>query len=459
MMNGASQPSFILQRNRLLSRRLRTVPLIEFPSAGVTDVAQSPYLRRLIRSGRVVGSFVTVQVIVQLVGFLSGILLIRTLEQREYAFFTIVNTMQGTLNLLADVGVSIGLVSIGGRVWQDRSRFSQLISTALYLRRRLALLAMIAVTPLLYFMLAKNGASLNYTALLIIFVLIGLAIQLDVGVLGVIPRLRSDVRVIQRIDLIGAILRLTILVLLAFIFLNAGIAVTLSTGVIFLQYLLLRRYSATVIDFGAPQNVEDRKTMLGLIRSQAANAVFYCFQGQITIFLVSFFAGQSSSVAEVGALGRLAMIFVVLANIFVPAFARCQERRQLRSLYLEIAGGVTLFCLVVLAAAAIFPDQFLFVLGNKYAHLHRELLLMVGSAVLAALTGTFWSLNAAKAWVAGSWLYIPLTLLTQIALIPFTDFSVVRSVLMFNLLSSVPNLLLNLALSFRGFRSLERPTA
>jgi len=49
--------------------------------------------------------------------------------------------------------------------------------------------------------------------------------------------------------------------------------------------------------------------------------------------------------------------------------------------------------------------------GIKYAHLHRELLLMVGSAVLAALTGTFWSLNAAKAWVAGSWLYIPLTLL------------------------------------------------
>src|SRR5437016_3553044 len=222
MMNGASQPSFILQRNRLLSRRLRTVPLIEFPSAGVTDVAQSPYLRRLIRSGRVVGSFVTVQIIVQLVGFLSGILLIRMLEQRQYAFFTIANTMQGTLNLLADVGIIVGLVSIGGKVWQNPPRFSQLISTARHLRRRLALVAAIAITPLLYFMLAKNGAPPNYTALLTILVLIGLAIQLDVVVLGVIPRLRADIGVIQRIGLIGAILRLTILVLLAFIFLNAG---------------------------------------------------------------------------------------------------------------------------------------------------------------------------------------------------------------------------------------------
>src|SRR5437763_13063642 len=69
---------------------------------------------------------------------------------------------------------------------------SQLISTALYLRRRLALAAAIAITPLLYFMLAKNRASLNYTALLTILVLIGLAIQLDVGVLGVIPRLRAE---------------------------------------------------------------------------------------------------------------------------------------------------------------------------------------------------------------------------------------------------------------------------
>jgi len=49
-MNGGSQPNFILQRNRLLSRRLITVPLIEFPPAGVTDVAQSPYLRRLADS-------------------------------------------------------------------------------------------------------------------------------------------------------------------------------------------------------------------------------------------------------------------------------------------------------------------------------------------------------------------------------------------------------------------------
>jgi len=114
---------------------------------------------------------------------------------------------------------------------------------------------------------------------------------------------------------------------------------------------------------------------------------------------------------------------------------------------------------VVLLAAEFFPSEFLFVLGNKYAHLHRELLLMVGGAVAGALTGTFWALNAAKAWITGSWLYIPLTLVTQIALIPYTDFSSVSGVLIFNLLSSIPNLLLNIALSYRGFRSLHLASA
>src|SRR5437016_14202575 len=104
-------------------------------------------------------------------------------------------------------------------------------------------------------MLAKNGASSNYTALLTILVLIGLAIQLDVGVLGVIPRLRADIKVIQRIDLVGATVRLTILVLVAFtFFLNADIAVTVATIVIMLQCRLLRLYSARVIACDPLQN-------------------------------------------------------------------------------------------------------------------------------------------------------------------------------------------------------------
>jgi hypothetical protein len=428
-------------------------------SPPLLDEASSPLVRRALQRVRIVGNYAVVQAFVQGIGFLSGILLVRRLEQREYAYFTIANTMQATINILADIGISIGLVSIGGRVWHDRHRFGQLVVTALSLRRRMGLVAMLVVTPILYFMLAKNGASLFYISLLIIAVLGGLVVQLSVGVLGVVPRLRSDIGLIQKIDFTGSFARLAAIVVLAYFFLNAGVAVLIGSLTVLLQYFLLRRYVARTVDLHADENADDRKAMFTFIRSQAANAIFFCLQGQITVFLISFFGHKVSAIAEVGALGRLAMIFAVLGNIltnvFAPAFARCQSPRRLGWLYSGIVGGVACFSLVVIAAATFFPDAFLFVLGNKYGHLQRELVLMVAGAVLNTLTGTFWTLNAAKAWIAGSWLYIPLTLTTQVSLIPFTDFSSVRGVLLFNLISALPNLALNLALSFRGFRSLQ----
>ena len=426
-------------------------------STPVLAEGYTPVLRRAFDQARRVGHYALVQVAVQLLTFSSGILLVRWLPQHEYAYFTIANALQATLNMLADIGISIGLISIGGRVWQDRHRFGELIKTGLAVRRKLAAASIIIGAPVLYTLLARNGASLPYALLLIGVVLVGFSIQLSTDVFSVVPRLRSDIARIQTIDIIASISRLLLILGLVYLFSTAGVAVAIATGSFFLQYLLLRSYAAKVVDLKATENSEDRKEIVGLIKKLAANTLFYCFQGQITVFLISFFGRRASSVAEVGALGRIAMIFTVLlnmlTNIFVPAFARCRDKRELLGLYLLIAGGVALFSLTVLGSAALFPDQLLWVLGSRYAHLHRELLLMVSSAVVGAFGATLWMLNASRAWVDGAWLYIPLTVATQVALIPFTDFSTVSGVLIFNLISAVPSVFLNLVLSFRGFRS------
>ena len=416
-----------------------------------------PMVRQALQRARVVGNFAFVQGLVQLIGFASGILLVRSLDQDEYAYFTIANTMQGTINVLGDIGISMGLVSIGGRVWQDRHRFGQLITTARHLRTRLGFVAILVVTPILYWLLARNGASPLYAAILIAGILIALLIQFSLGILSVVPRLHSALSRIQTIDLTSAIVRLIVLVGCAFLFLNAAVAVFVSAIAFLLQYWMLRRYAAGVVDLNAPENSDDRSAMKNLIKNQAASSIFFCLQGQITIFLISFFGTRAASVAEVGALGRLAMIFTVLGqlhlNVFIPAFARCQTATKLRWQYFAIVSGVTALCAAVIGAAALFPNQFLFVLGGQYSHLQHELLLMIAGTVMNVLIGTLWVLNASKGWVTGSWLYIPLTLATQIVLIPYTDFSNVSQILIFNLISSVPNLLLNMVLSYRGFRN------
>jgi len=418
-------------------------------------LASTPESRRIFQFVRRASRFTWVQLVVQCIGFATGILIVRCMEQHEYALFTIANTMQATTNILADIGISIGLISIGGRVWQDQRRLGQLVSTGLKLRRKLGTASILVVTPLLYFMLRKHGTSFSYTVFLIAAVLAGLSAQLSVEVFSVIPRLRSDLGQIQKVDFIGSIARLAVLGALAFVFLNAGVAVVAGSSALLLQYLLSRQYAAGIIDLQAEENAEDRKAMLGFIRSQAANAVFFCLQGQITIFLITFF-GHRAGVAEVGALGRLAIIFTVLgnlvANICAPAFSRCRTHHQLVWLYTGVVGGVAGLSLLLLGGAYFLPNEFLFILGNRYSHLQYELLLIVGGAMINTMAGTLWTLNASRAWIAGSWLYIPLTVGTQLLLIPFTDFSSVNGVLTFNLFSVCPNLLLNIALSYRGFR-------
>jgi O-antigen/teichoic acid export membrane protein len=427
-------------------------------STPVLAEGYTPVLRRAFDHARRIGNYAVVQATGQLIAFTSGILIVSWLPQREYAYFTIANAMQAMLNVLADIGISVGLISIGGRVWQDRHRFGQLINTGLLVRRRLAGAAFLIVVPILYAMLVRNGASSLYALALIVIVLIGFSIQLSIDVFVVVPRLRSDIARIQTIDFACAVARLALILGLVYLFARAGLAVAIASATFFLQYLLLRSYAAKVIDLNASENPQDRQEIIRLTKKLAPNALFYCLQGQITVFLISFFARRPTGVAEVGALGRLAMISAVLmstlTNILVPAFARCQDKAKLRVLYALIAGGVALFSLILFGAAAMFPDQFLFILGNRYTHLHRELVLMVGGAVLIAFGSTLWMLNSSKAWINGSWLYIPLTLVTQIALVPFTDFSSVAGVLTFNLISTVPAVLLNLWLSYRGFRSL-----
>src|SRR5438477_6764005 len=378
-------------------------------SPPLLDESSTPILRRAFDHARRIGNYVLVQAVVQIIAFSSGILLVRWLPQQEYAFYTIANAMQATLMLLADIGISVGLVSIGGRVWQDRHRFGELINTGLAVRRKLAAAAAIIVAPILYAMLTKNGASASYTFLLIAVVLVGFSIQLALDIYSVVPRFHSDIGRIQKIDFICAVVRLLLILGLVYLFAIAGLAVAIASAAFLLQYFLLRAYAAKVVDLKANENAEDRHEIVRLVKSLAANTLFYCFQGQITVFLISFFARHAASVAEVGALGRLAMIFTVLTNllinIFVPAFARCQDKRKLRHLFAAIAGGVILFSALVVAGAAFFLDQFFFVLCNRYAHLHRELLLMVWVAVVSVLGGTLWLLNASNAWFSGAWLY------------------------------------------------------
>jgi O-antigen/teichoic acid export membrane protein len=415
------------------------------------EIRNSAWLRRANTLSR----FVTVQVAVQGLGIASGILLVRTLSKPEYAYFTLAFSMLSTMSILADSGISIALSSIGGRVWQDRSRFGELINTALRLRRYLAAVAALAVAPVLLWLLIRSGSPRTYAALITLTVLIGLNYQLLAGLLMVVPRLHSQLGRVQTLDGLAAAVRLALLLAAYFVFLNAAVAIWATIISVIVQYAVLNRWVSDNIDRRAAINPDDQREMLGIVKHQAPNAVFYCLQGQLTVWLISVF-GNTQSIAEIGALGRLSVVFAVISatmgSVVLPAFARCQSPRELRVRYFQVLSGFCVLGLGLVGSAALFPDQILWILGSKYAHLRSELLLMMVMAASSAVIAAMWSLNSTKAWIKYSWLNIPCVLATQIVLLMVLDVSTLRGVILFGTFSLVPNFLLNAGLSFRGLR-------
>jgi O-antigen/teichoic acid export membrane protein len=394
----------------------------------------------------IVVKFGFVQSIVQIVGFATGILIVRQLPKREYAYYTIGNTMLSTILLLADSGISSALSSIGGRLWHDNYRFRSLINTALQLRRQLAALTLVCVVPWLVWLLLQNGAGVQKTAALAVAVLAGSGLELVTRIYAVALRLRSQIQQIQTQALVAAFVKLAIVGLAAFLWLNALIAILSVVVGYAVQYWMLRKWVSKNLDEDAPSDPKIRSEVLGVIRKQAPHTIYYCFQGQITVWLISVF-GSTENVANIGALGRLALILSVLssvtADVILPAFARIRAVHQLRVRYLQIVLGYLATSVVLVGFVALFSTQAFSVLGRQYSDLHSEGVLMALSAVLGTMGGLFWAVNASRAWIVPPLLLIPCTLAVQIGLVWILDLSTVRGVLWFSIYSSLPSLILS----------------
>ncbi len=404
---------------------------------------------------KTLSKFVSVQLVVQVLGFASGILLIRTLDKQEYAYFTLANSMQGTMNVLANAGVGSALWAIGGKVWQDPYRFGQLINTAMQIRRYLAAVAVTFVAPILLWMLLENGASFNYAFFLIVGVLIELYFYLGDGVMRIVPRLYSQFNRLQNFDLIFAGSRIILLIGSSLIFFNAAIGIFASTIASGLKNKFLCNSVKNTVKLDVPINQEDKKDIFKLIKLQAPNSIFYCFQGQLTIILISIF-GNTENIAEVGALTRLSLIFSIITsliiNIILPSFARLKTAKKFIINYLKVSFVLCIFCVMFLLAIYLYPQSFLFLLGNEYNYLVDEVFWIALLNIVQFISKILWRINSTKGWMEQAWLFIPTIIATQMIALVILDVSNVKGIIMFSIYSMIPACCINFYMTYWGLK-------
>lgn len=395
-----------------------------------------PALRRLRRWAVILGQFMLVQSVAQAATIATGILIVRMLGKQEYAYYTIGNSWLSALVTLSDSGIGDATTAIGGRVWQDPIRLGQVVRTAMRTRRWLCAAAIVPIVAVVVWTLVKTGA--DHVTILAVALLVGVAgvVQIAVRILVIVPRLKGEIRRLQYVDLAGAFLRLGLTAGAAMAFLTASSAMAAALVALLAQYLLLKRWTASLIDARAPVDDDVRRELRRIVVRQWPNEIHGVFQGQISVVLLSFF-GTVSGVADLGALNRIGVVFIVLGSVMqsivLPRYARCQDPQHLRTLYVEILVGFSVLAAGPIAVAFLAPRPILWLLGPQYAGLPVELVLVAATAALSSIAGVSWTLNTVRGWIKPWWINIPTGILAQLILMPVIGVSTVRQVLLISM--------------------------
>jgi len=234
--------------------------------------------------------------------------------------------------------------------------------------------------------------------------------------------------------LLEAISRVAILGLLILLgCLNAWttllVSVLVSGSVV--RFLIKRRAEEFIAPHGTPDR-EIQRILTKLNFNVLPSTITFVFQAQIGIAMISIF-GKTASVADLGALTRIALLLIVpqaiVSKIIEPKLARAKEGADLWRKF-----GVSVLCLAAMAAGCftlmfLFRHQFLWLLGKDYWYLEKELVFYSGVACTGTVTAMSMILLYARGWVDYMWISPVAEVLCQLAATPLLNLSTPMGVL------------------------------
>lgn len=372
------------------------------------------------------------QIAVQAIGFLSGILVIRLLPTHEYGLYTLANTILGTMAILADGGVTTGVMAQGGKVWQDKKKLGAVMATGMYLRKRFALFGVIVGVPILIFLLRKHNASWLMSTLIVLSLIPAFIISLTGTLLEIAPKLQQDVVSLQKIQINANFVRLILLSVTLFIYPFSSVAILCAGLSQIWSNWRLRILSGLYIDRSQGLDPEIEADILTIVKKTMPGAIFYSISGQLGIWMISL-NGTTEYLAQVGALSRLTMVINLVSILFgvliVPRFARIVSNRKLLiSRYLQIQFVLFVVTILILLIAWLFSIQILLILGKDYIVLGHEMILMVFGGCLGLLSGVAYNLNAVRNHIFSPYIMYAILISTQVMFLYYFQINTVLTV-------------------------------
>jgi len=404
-------------------------------------VKEHPKYETILNWGKLISITGSAQIIIQALGFASGILIIRLLPLQEYAFYTLANTMLGTMTVLADGGITTGLMAQGGKVWEDKKKMGVVLATGLDLRKKFAFASLVVSVPILFYLLYHNGASWTMSLLIAAALIPAFYATLSDSLLEIIPKLNQTILPLQRNQIEVGIGRLVLSGLTMFVFPWAFVAV-LAAGIPRIWGNVgLRKIVYSMAEKGQQPDAEVKKEILSLVKRIMPTSIYYCLSGQITIWLISVF-GNTTSLAELGALSRLSVVLsifsAIIATLVIPRFAKLASNKfLLLTRFLQILGILVILLSIIVLIVYLFPTPILWLLGDAYKGLPFELLLSILSSCIGLLGGIVFNLYSSRGWAMSPIALILINLLAIIVSASLLDLGSLRGVLFFNIILGI----------------------
>ena len=381
------------------------------------------------------------QIIVQAVGFICGIMVIRLLPTQEYGLYTLANTMLGTMTLLSDGGISTGVMSQGGKVWQDKEKLGIVLITGLDLRRKFAIGSLVVSTPILVYLLITNGAGWITSLLIVASLIPAFYAALSDSLLEIAPKLHQTIFPLQKIEVSVGAGRLLLSGLTLFLFPYTFVAI-LASGIprIYGNIQLRKISDKLTIKAQLPDPIV-RKAILDVVKRVLPGTIYYCLSGQINVWLISFF-GNTNAVAQLGAIGRIIMLVSVLSSLIVtliiPRFARLIDNREiLKPFFLKVHIILWIISVFLIVFVWGYADKILWLLGANYSNLSSELTLSMVAGCISLIGGISLFLYTSRGWIMNPVISISLSVIALILGVTIFDISNLMGVIKLNILIAV----------------------
>lgn len=413
--------------------------------------------RKLFHLSKTLSIATVFQAAVQALAFASGILVVRLLPVHEYGLYTIANTVLGTIVMLADMGVSSGVMSQGGKVWKNPAGLGAVLATGMELRRKFSFYSLLAGVPVLLYLFHKHDASWLASSLLVLSLVPAFAATLSGRLFEIPLKLHQEIVPLQKIQVSSNLLRLGLNALALFVFPYAAVAVAIGGAAQLVANIRLRRLSRTRAESSQPTDPAVREEILKIVRRSVPVGIYLSLLNNSYVWLISIF-GTTAAVAQVGALGRLAIVLAafqgVFSSVIAPRFARFSgSPSRMARRYFAIEAVLLILGAVIVAAVWAYPNQTLWILGGNYSGLQTEVVLMAAWAAVGLVRNGIYSLNSARGYIGNPWILIPVNLAFVIAayvIFPPVD---TKSALCAALAGSLPGPFIQTLIFLTNFRS------